>query len=178
MPKDYSIECAKAYASNEGDEASLVTLGKLVRQLSEENKTFSLVLLVDDVTYPDKTLDFDAYAKWLEGGGYPQATVFRESQITPACDELLASIDYTKLSPKLANKLRSEAGYISQLFIASWCLMRLGYLENPEFGEDLRAQQLVNILPADFKPGEEESLEIIRATQFSSAVDQIEYQFI
>lgn len=104
--------------------------------------------------------------------------IARESQITTACDTLLANIEYEKLSPDLATKLRSHGVYSSPLFIAAWCLLRLGYIEDESFDPALRANRLVNILPESFKSGEDESLRIIRSSTFAEAADKIDYIFI
>jgi hypothetical protein len=133
---------------------------------------------VDDSSYEDKSFNFDQYSTWLHSKDFNPDFIARESQITTACDTLLDNIEYGKLSPDMANKLRSDNQYISPLFIAAWCLLRLGYIEDKSFDPALRANRLVNILPESFKPGEEESLAIIRATAFSVAADKIDYIFI
>jgi len=120
---------------------------------------------------------FDTYGNWLRSEGFNPDLVARESQIVSACDSLLSNVDYDKLNSSLADELQTKK-YTSQLFIAAWCLMRLGYIENDVLDPELQAKQIVNILPESFRQGEEESLEIIRATPFAHAADQIDYIYI
>jgi hypothetical protein len=178
MPKNYSVECAQPYENSGNYEAFAVTLRGLLQQIHQHSQTASIVLLVDDVTYPRKDFNFDKYASWLRENGFEPDFVARESQITEACDKVLQAIDVSKLKPELAVALQSEEKYISQLFIASWCLVRLGHIRVESFSSELQAERLVNILPTSFKPGEDESLEIIRATPYGKAAENIDYIFV
>jgi hypothetical protein len=173
-----SIECAPPYEEGNRHEIFAQALRGLLHQVSESGEEASIVQLVDDETYQDNTFDFDGYADWLRSNGFKPDLVARESQIVDACDDVLGVIDYTKLRPKLGSILRSRDKYISQLFIAAWCLIRLGYLQNDQFDPSFQAEKLINILPTAFKPGEDDSLAIIRATLYADAADKIEYIFL
>lgn len=177
MP-NYSVECAQPYDNQDDHSAFAKTLRAFLDHVQETGQTASTVVLVDDRSYPDHSFNFDTYSSWLHANGFEPDVVARESQITEACDQVLDVIDFKKLKPELAAELQSENKYISQLFIASWCLIRLGYIQNPAFNPALQGERLVNILPITFKPGEEDSLEIIRATTFRGAADRIDYTFI
>jgi hypothetical protein len=175
--KDVSIECAKAYSKGSGDHAALQALREKLERIGSENKSHSTVLLVDDVTYEDKTFDFDEYADWLKIAGFGDAEIYRESQIKDSSDEVRGLIDFSLLSPEVTDSLQHNR-YTSPLFIASWFLLRLGRIEDQGFPAHLRAERLYNILPESFKPGEDQALEIIRATPYAQATENIEYQFI
>lgn len=177
MKQDFSVECAKAYGTDSGDEASLAFLKSLNTQLGQQGKTASLVLLVDDTSYENKAFDFDSYGKWLEKGGVKPDLVFKESDIIPVYDEVLKIIDFNKLSPVLAEKVHLGE-CTSQIFIVAWFLLRLGYISSSNFDEKYQAKNIFNILPESFKAGEDEVLEIIKATPFREAVDKVEYKFI
>ncbi len=175
--KDVSIECAKAYDTDSGNKDSLDALREQIDSLSKENKSHSLVLLVDDESYENKDFDFDSYSKWLQESGFKEAAIYRESQIKPICSEILSSIDKSQLHPNTASLLENE-NFPSQLYIATWFLLRLGYIKSPIFSENLISKSIFNILPESFKKGEEESIEIIKATPYVKAADQISYKFI
>lgn len=173
----YSIECAQSYSVADHSETA-IQLRLILSKLRNESKDASLVALVDDTTYEDKAFNFDQYANWLSSEGFTPDLVARESQIVDACDALREQIDFTKLEAELAAELAPVDSYNSQLFIAAWCLVRLAYIESAAFDPSLQAEKLINILPASFKPGEDQSLAIIGATPYFKAVDKIEYVFV
>ncbi len=59
----------------------MVALEEKLKEFERGNKTYSLVFLVDDVSYPDKKFDFDGYANWLQRSGYGKAVIYKESQV-------------------------------------------------------------------------------------------------
>jgi hypothetical protein len=179
MPKAYSIECAQPYDSTDTSHtASAIALRDLLSRVSKSGEDASVVVLVNDKTYPDHSYDLDSYASWLQSNGFEPDVVARESQIVEACDSLLQIVDFSRLTLETAATLQSDEKYTSQLFIAAWCLVRLGYLQSERFNPELQAEELVNILPLAFKAGEDQSLDIIKATHYAEAADKIEYIFI
>ncbi len=178
--KDISIEYAHIYSNSEiGKEhqTAVDILGKLTKSLEAENKTYSLVVLVDDYSFPDPTFDYDAYAAWLAEQGFKPDFIYRESQLIPLCDEVLMLLDDKKLKTKLVSYIQAKK-YPCSLFIAAWYLLRLGALKHPAFDENVVATRLVNILPDSFKPFEDDGIKIIKATRYAEIVKQIEYEFI
>jgi hypothetical protein len=160
MPKAYSIECAQPYDSTDTSHtASAIALRDLLSRVSKSGEDASVVVLVNDKTYPDHSYDLDSYASWLQSNGFEPDVVARVTLETAAT-------------------LQSDEKYTSQLFIAAWCLVRLGYLQSERFNPELQAEELVNILPLAFKAGEDQSLDIIKATHYAEAADKIEYIFI
>ena len=178
--KDVSIEYAHIYTNNkisEEHEISINILSKLKKDLERENKSMSLVIMIDDYSFPDPTFDYKSFTTWLNEKGYAPDVIIRESQLIPVCDMVLENLNDKKLHTKIVDYIKSKK-YPCSLFIAAWYLLRLGYLEYDGFNKEYNAKKLINILPESFKPFEDEGLKIISASKFSEAVDKIEYSFI
>ncbi|MEJ0072878.1 MAG: hypothetical protein WDN27_02190 [Candidatus Saccharibacteria bacterium] len=177
MSKDISIEYAHIYTNHKIDEehkTSLDILNGLRADL--EGKSTSLVVMVDDYSFPDPTFDYDEFSGWLNEHGFKPDVVFRESQLIPVCDEVLGLIENQKLKGEIVDYIKAKK-YPCSLFIAAWYLLRLGKVSYPAFSNELAADKLINILPESFKPFEDKGLEIIASTRFADAVDAIEYKF-
>ncbi len=178
--KDISIEYAHIYTNNQiGDEhrLSLEVLQNLKRKYESQGKTMSLVVMVDDYSFPDPTFDYDAFSEWLASQNLKPDLVVRESQLIPACDEVLKMIDNDRLRNPIEDYIRAKK-YPCSLFIAAWYLVRLGKISHPQYADRLTAQKLMNILPESFKPFEDKGLELISATGLVNPNDVIEYEFI
>lgn len=174
---DLSIEYAHIYTNAKiGAEhtLSLEILQALYQQ--QPPKAASLLVLVDDYSFPDPTFDYRSFTAWLGSQGFKPDLLFRESQLIPVCDEVLKLVQNSKLREQLCDYIRSKK-YPCSLFIAAWYLLRLGHLRSPLFHEALIAEQLMNILPSSFKPFEDMALSIIAATPFKSALEKITYQY-
>ncbi|MGB4758950.1 MAG: hypothetical protein WBP26_02740 [Candidatus Saccharimonadales bacterium] len=182
MSRDVSIEYAQPYenATEASDAAGVAALHQTLGILAANGETHSLVSLVDDTTHESEgSYDYDAYGKWLQTKGFEPELVARESEIKEVCDSLLAMLDQAKLPQELQESFAQGNTHVSPLFIASWCLMRLGYIQHETvLPESLQAKKLVNILPESFKPDEDLSLAIIAASPFAEATQKIEYIFI
>ena len=177
--KDYSIECAKDYKSNEANEVLIAELKSLKSKLASEGKTFSQVLLVDDTTFTDKSYDLNNAVSWLDSAGLQPEVVFRESQLKDACDEVLKIIDFDKLDPMLAEQLQGDKKYHNpSLYLAAWYLVRLGRLKHDQCSEDGCANNLINILPTSFEQDDGDALEIVKATPYSEAAPKVENRFV
>jgi hypothetical protein len=171
--KDVSIEYAHIYTNDhigEEHQLSLDILGRLKRDNS------SLVVLVDDYSFPDPSFDYGTFAAWLTDKGFKPDLVLRESQLIPLCDEVLNLLEVAKLKEELFQYIQARK-YPCSLFIAAWYLLRLGRLSTQFFPVELQAQKIENILPESFKPFEEKGLEIIRSTKFTADADKIEYHY-
>lgn len=104
--KDVSIEYAHIYTNNKigkEHEVSLEVLEKLRKELEEKNQSFSLVILVDDYSFPDPTFDYNNFSSWLEEKGFKPDIILRESQLIPLCDEVLKHLQDTKLQEQLTD---------------------------------------------------------------------------
>ena len=171
--KDFSIECAKSYTDDDQGQDLIEALKEKIKSITYENKTFSVVLLVDDQSHKNKAFNFDDYASWLKNK-YNNSFIMKESQLLNTCDEVFAKLT----NESLRNKIFKNKKYSGSFFIAVWCLLRLGYITNKEFPKKLHAKMLFNILPLHFKSGEDESIGIIKNTPYAGAVERIKYHFI
>ncbi|MDB5175552.1 MAG: hypothetical protein JWM81_410 [Candidatus Saccharibacteria bacterium] len=175
-----SVEYAHIYTNQHiSDEhrLSLSVLGDVVKQNSADGKQTSLVVMVDDYSFPDPTFDYEKFTTWLDHQGFKPDLVFRESQLIPVCDQVLGLINNAKLRQQLTDYIKAKK-YPCSLFIAAWYLLRLGKLKSPLYPEVLRADQLYNILPESFKPFEDKGLEIIGATLYHDSLESIKYKFV
>lgn len=179
MSADVSVEYAHIYTNqhiNEEHDLSVKVLSDIVKTHGNQGKGISLVVMVDDYSFPDPSFDYDSFILWLDAQGFKPDLLFRESQLIPVCDQLIGLIQQEKLKSQLTDYIKAKK-YPCSLFIAAWYLLRLGKLESTSFPAHLCAPRLINILPESFKPFEDKALEIIRATSYSDTESNIEYNF-
>ncbi len=175
--KNVSIEYAHIYTKDkisEEHETSLKILGELSKELN--GQTTSLVVMVDDYSFPDPSFDYGEFTSWLTVKGFEPDLIIRESQLIPLCDQVISLVEKPKLQAQISEYIRNKK-YPCSLFIAAWYLLRLGHLSFDGFNPELVAGRLINILPKSFKPFEDQGLEIIASTKFAEAKDRIEYKF-
>lgn len=179
MKKDISIEYAHIYTNSRiGDEhkLSLDILSKFYEEEKVKKETISLVIMVDDYSFPDPTFDYNEFTSWLAEKGFKPDLMIRESQLIPVCDEVVKLIKNEKMKDEISSYIRSKK-YPCSLFIAGWYLIRLGYLTSTIFDDQFVSKKLINILPLSFKPFEDKASEIISSTEFNNAVNSIEYKY-
>ena len=179
MPK-VSIEYAHIYTNqhiSDEHELSVDVLSKVVEGYRNQEKETSLVVMVDDYSFPDPTFDYTSFIGWLEEKGFKPDLLFRESQLMPVCDEVMMLLSEGKLKSQITDYVKAKK-YPCSLFIAAWYLLRLGKLSSPLFPAELVADEIFNILPESFKPFEDKGLEIIANTPHKECVDRIRYEFI
>ena len=175
--KDISIEYAHIYTNNHiGDEQkfSLDVLKNVAQEY--EGKSTSLVVMVDDYSFPDPSFDYEVFTTWLREEGFQPDMVLRESQLIPSCDEVLKLIEDIHLKEQIVDYVKIKK-YPCSLFVATWYLLRLGRIESLVFGDSHVCRKIVNILPLSFKPFEEKAFEIIASTKFKDDVNQIENRY-
>lgn len=175
-----SIEYAHIYTNqNISDEhqTSVDSLSDAINQFHDVDKDTSLVVMVDDYSFPDPSFDYASFTSWLEEQGFKPNILFRESQLMPVCDELLGVIENNKLKKQITDYVKTKK-YPCSLFIAAWYLIRLGKLSSPLFPKELVSDELFNILPESFKPFEDQGLSIIASTPYKDSVQNISYNFI
>lgn len=175
--KDLSIEYAHIYTNNHiGDEQKLSL--EILSSVTKEHagKNISLVVMVDDYSFPDPSFDYGIFTEWLRGEGFQPDIVIRESQLMQSCDDVLQLVSDGRLKNQVCDYVRTKK-YPCSLFVAAWYLLRLGHIKSQIFPPESAAKCLINILPISFKPYEDKAFEIIRATPFAAAVDQIENRY-
>ncbi len=177
MSKNLSIEYAHIYTNNRiGDEQKLSL--DILNNVKKENqgKDISLVVMVDDYSFPDPSFDYETFTTWLKDQGFEPDVVLRESQLIPYCDKTLKLMKDEKLKAQISDYVRAKK-YPCSLFVATWYLIRLGHIETPIFKKESVSEKIINILPSSFKPFEDKAFEIIACTQFSDALTKIENKY-
>lgn len=171
--KKLSIEYAHIYTNSQiGDEQRLSL--EILNEIDKED--CSLVVLVDDYSFPDPTFDYTTFGNWLADHGHKPNIVMRESQLIPVCDQVLNLMEESELKSEVTSYIKSKK-YPCSLFIASWYLLRLGKIESAIFPEEEYAENLTNILPQSFKQFEDRAVEIITMTPYANLVKNIENHY-
>lgn len=180
MSNKVSIEYAHIYTNqhiSEEHQLSVNVLGEVVKSNEANGAQSSLVVMVDDYSFPDPSFDYESFVNWLSQQGFKPDLLFRESQLIPVCDQVLELLNDEKLKQQLIDYIKVKK-YPCSLFIAAWYLLRLGKLESQLFPTELQSDKLVNILPESFKPFEDMGLEIITATQYAESIKSIDYKYL
>lgn len=149
----------------------------MCERILADGNTTSLVVMVDDYSFPDTSFDYASFTDWFDTQGFRPNLLFRESQLIPVCDEVLRLIENEKLKNQITDYIKAKK-YPCSLFIAAWYLLRLGRLESQLFPGELRSDGIYNILPDSFKPFEDKGIEIIKSTKFADVADLIQYKFL
>lgn len=177
-----SVEYAHIYTHqriNDEHKLSLKVLEETTSNIKKDNNTAIFVVMVDDYSFPDPTFDYKAFVDWLKGQGSEPDLIVRESQLIPACDEvLLKLLKNSKLQQDITEYIQNKKKYPCSLFIAAWYLIRLGYISSSIFPDSLVSETLINILPESFRPFEEKGLEIIKSAGFEAKIKDIHYKFL
>ncbi len=175
-----SVEYAHIYTNqhvSEEHQLSIDVLTEVRDNILADGNTLSLVVMVDDYSFPDPSFDYDSFSGWLDSQGFTPDLLFRESQLIPLCDEVISMINDERLKRQITDYIKAKK-YPCSLFIAAWYLLRLGKLESQLFPNDLKSGAIFNILPESFRPFEDKGLEIIRATPFADSADLVRYKFL
>lgn len=175
-----SIEYAHIYTNqhiSDEHKLSLEVLGKLQDEAIKAGDEMSLVVMVDDYSFPDVSFNYHEFLSWLEAEGYKPDIIIRESQLIPLCDEVLNLITDDRLKSQITDYIKAKK-YPCSLFIATWYLLRAGKLTSTIFPKNLAGDKLINILPESFKPFEDKGLGIISSTPHHEVVQSIEYRFL
>jgi hypothetical protein len=172
--KKFSVEYAHIYTNEEIQKEHEIALEYLGPHISSEN---SLVVMVDDYSFPDPTFNYINLKNWLAENNAKPNIMIRESQLISDCDYVLNLIQDGKLKNDLISYIK-KGKYPCSLFIATWYLIRLGCIDSDIFPKEEVSEKLLNILPESFKPYEEKGLNIIKSTEFMNKVIDIEYKFI
>ena len=135
--KEISIEYAHIYTNDKIGKNQKLSL-KILSTISKQNT--SLVVMVDDYSFPDPTFDYDKLIKWLTKEGFRPDVIIRESQLIPLCDEVVRLIQDKRLKEEILSYIYSKK-YPCSLFISAWYLLRLGHLHNVIFNSRFFAKK-------------------------------------
>lgn len=177
MLNDISIEYAHIYTNdkiNEEHQFSVDTLKQLTQEYSFQK--ISLVVLVDDYSFPDPSFNYKTFSEWLAKQGFKPDLILKESELIPCCDDVIKLINNINLRDELLTYIIKKK-YPCSLFIATWYLLRLGHITSPIFDINLAARKVVNILPLSFKSFEDKAKDIIAATSFNNALENIDNKY-
>lgn len=173
----YSIECIKEYNSDAKDFLLVQSLNQTISNLGIDESEFTVTCLIDDLTYQVKNFDFNNYGLWMAKQGVLNCSLFYESWLTAMSNQLLGKLDLSAISQKLIFHKDNNVKYASPMFIATWFLARLGYIDCGGY-DIMQAERLINILPSSFKIGENQAIQIIAASELSIANEQIQYIYV
>ncbi len=174
-----SIEYAHIYTNqniSEEHELSISLLREFMANDPNED-TASLVVMIDDYSFPDPSFDYSSFSDWLIENNFKPDLMVRESQLIPECDAVLSLIEDESLKKQLTEYIKLKK-YPCSLFIAAWYLIRLGKIDATYYPIELVADRLLNILPESYKSFEDKGLEIISSTPYRDCIDKIGYNFI
>ncbi len=171
--KKISVEYAHIYTNSKISEEHELSL-QVLKELDTSES--SLVVLVDDYSFPDPTFDYVEFTHWLSENGHQPDIVMRESQLMPVCDQLLQVMDDSDLKREIIQYIQTKK-YPCSLFIAGWYLLRLGVLKDSSFPDFEVCENLINILPESFKSFEDKGIEIIKASPYADKVNNIENRY-
>lgn len=174
-----SIEYAHIYTNQNISEEHELSVSLLREFMANDpnQDTASLVVMIDDYSFPDPSFSYTEFSDWLKEQNFKPDLMVRESQLIPECDLVVSLIENESLKKQITDYIKIKK-YPCSLFIATWYLLRLGKIDSTYFPKELVADRLLNILPDSFKPFEDKGLEIISATQFNECVNKIGYNFI
>lgn len=172
--KKISIEYAHIYTNEDIKKEHETAIDHLKPYIKNEN---SLVIMVDDYSFPDPTFDYVNLNNWLKDRNAKPDVMIRESQLITNCDYVIGLIQDSNLQNNIISYTK-KGKYPCSLFIATWYLIRLGCIESNIFPKKEQSKKLLNILPESFRPYEEKGLDIIRSTKFKDRVSDIDYKFI
>lgn len=177
--KKVSIEYAHIYTNskiNEEHDFSVEILSSIYSELDLNKENSSLVVMVDDYSFPDPTFDYQEFADYLQNKGFFPNIILRESQLIPLCDEVLANVKDFQIKNQIIDYIKSKK-YPCSLFIATWYLLRLGVVKSSIFNEEFCSEKVLNILPESFRSFEEKAIEIIKNTNYQIDVSKIENRY-
>lgn len=176
--KKYSVEYAHIYTNESSSKEHDICI-EILREVTGniQNGEVSLVVMVDDYSFPDPSFDYGVFFWWLlEEDVHPNVTI-RESQLIPHCDTVIKLIQNEKLQLQIRDYIVSSRKYPCSLFIATWYLIRLWQIPSILIPTTETAENLINILPESFRPFEEKGFEIIKNTPYQNLLEKIENRY-
>lgn len=174
-----SIEYAHTYTNEEfgvEQQKSIEIMQQREYQLLEEGESVLRLIMVDDYSVINRFFDYERFEHDIyEHGGDPHLYI-REGQLRDLARNFIDN--HPKKSKRRSYKryIESRRGYLPcSLFIATWYLLRLGYIQDPLlFSPRFIADKTITVLPQRFAEVEERGVDLIRKSSYSEAVNKIE----
>ncbi len=183
---NYNIEYAHIYSDevfNQEHVESLKVLELILRILKNDNKTYSLHLLIDEYHPEDKTLNIDDFLEKLKYRGYSPDYMHLESELHKDLNLFLDSLTNEKHVQDYHRYYEKHGKSPCSYLIASWYLKRLGVLPMDNVkkmtteDKPFAANKIINILDKKYKDNEDRALQLIKDSKFSSYIDNIFYYY-
>lgn len=176
--KKYSIEYAHIY-TNESSTKEHDMCIEILRDTTKDipKDDISLVVMVDDYSFPDPSFDYEGFFVWLRDVGVHPDVTIRESQLITHCDTVVRLIENERLRGQIRDYIIASKKYPCSLFIATWYLIRLWGVASGLLPEKEVAEELINILPESFRPFEEKGFEIIQNTKYRNLLENIKNRY-
>lgn len=178
------VEFFHIYTDEEINASHDATAEYLIKAKQDwEFKSHSIVL-IDNYNPAEHTLTPEMVFEHLNRkGSLPEFWAF-EADMAANAKELLEGVTSAKLKRNYERYIENHDKYPCSLLTASWYLTRLGYLEYESvikpLNEDIYMPPatLLNILPEDYREVEGRCFEIIKNSEYASALDVIQDVFI
>ena len=156
---------------------SLKLMKKKEKELTENGYSVARHILIDDYSTATGLDRFDesGFLEHLKKHDAEPDKIVLESAFTGACEELVSKITDKSIKKSLLNYYKTRKKWPCSLCVATWYLMRLGKLEYKE--ANLPSQKIISILPDRFKTPEAEAQDIIKATEYTGCLNDIEVVF-
>ena len=142
-------------------------------------------MLIDDYNSTEHLLDIDGFLSELASmGGEPDFYSF-EGDMGAYRDQMLDSIEDQRTLNSYTRYINGKNHMPCSFMTAIWYLIRLGYFEaddtvirNKRVREKFElSDYLINILPSRFKGVEAKAIDLIKATKYREAANNIEQIF-
>ena len=195
--KDYNIEFGHIYANQEVSEEQLKSidfLKKVTQKILEEKKSFSSVVLIDNLNTSEEKLSIKDYISFIQRKVQLDFLAF-EASLSDLAEIFMQDLPperikkdedkiYFKTEEATGKKflLHINGKWCCSFLTAIWYLCRLGVYELPKnvqtFSEnEFAAKAIINILPQEYQKSEEAALELIKSTKYQTRIKDISYVY-
>ncbi len=180
---DYNIEYAHIYADECFDieqQKSIKELKKVTDKLKQKNKSYVLVVLIDEYNPVKHILNIKNFLEKLEELDVRPDFVCFESQLANYKDLIFQEMK-GKIKREYENYIKKHKKIPCSLLITIWHLKRLGLIKI-ERGElknlskhnkPFIGRKIITILPEKYRKVEEKALKIIESTKFKKCLDNM-----
>lgn len=184
---DFNIEYAHIYSDECFGKEQIASIEKtieIIKDLEKNNKTYSLVALIDDY-HPDKNnFDKNKFVNNLRSHGLNPDYVASEAGLVKYKQDILNSLPHKK-AKKEKKYLEKREKINCSFLISCWYLLRLGLLplkggilvkiskrKVPPYG-----REIINILNGKYTHSEDHALKIIEKSSFGPNIYKIKNIF-
>ncbi|MBU1111053.1 hypothetical protein KKB83_05570 [Patescibacteria group bacterium] len=187
---DYNIEYAHVYTnevfSREHREAAWIASHQ-IGKLTEEGKTYSTVVLIDDYNPSEDILDKKHFFDRLAYNKLEPEFVAFEARFVPLKEKVLSLINNKKYKKSVRRYIEKHERVPCSFLIVIWHLLRLGLITNGinyyrpyKKSEEMKSfvgKKLMTILPARFENVEKAAKKMIDASPFAGCLDDSKFLF-